>query len=157
MQLYESRLRVIASTGLERHLLLFDRLTADNMSDDDTDRPAYHLPRTYRIIESRWQSLVLKTFLRGLDALYRQGVWDRSRPRVRFAGASPRVRIPQEGGPEADGCPAAGLWRNCYDEGWLRSLDADQRDVLAIIEEDYDFSLRREFQVDGEGSAGQVV
>ncbi|KAJ8454816.1 hypothetical protein ONZ51_g12806 [Trametes cubensis] len=145
-ELYDSRLRVVALTGLERHMLLFTRLSPDNMSDDETDRPPFHRPRTYRIIESRWQSLALKTFLRGLDALYRQG-WDRSRPRVRFAGAPPRVRIPQEGGPEADGLAPTGLWRNCYDKDWLRTLDADQRNTLEVIDDDYDFSLRREVPV----------
>ncbi|KAJ8457610.1 hypothetical protein ONZ51_g11431 [Trametes cubensis] len=144
-ELFNARLRVVAQTGLERHTLLFDRLTADNMSDDETDQPAYHWPTTYRIVESKWQSQELKTFLRGLDALYRQG-WARSRTRVRLSnsnldGAKPRIRIPQEGGPEADGVPPIGLWRNCYDEGWLRGLAAEQRNALDIVEEDYEFSL----------------
>ncbi|KAH9889313.1 hypothetical protein C8Q73DRAFT_653898, partial [Cubamyces lactineus] len=142
-QLFDTRLRVATSAGLDRHAVLFDRLSPDNMSDDETDRPRNHWPRTYRIIESRWQSLELKTFLRGLDALYRQG-WERSRPRVRFAGAAPRIRIPQENGPKVDGLAPPGLWRNCYNEEWLRGLDADRRNALSIVEEEYDFSLRRE-------------
>ncbi|KAI0827482.1 hypothetical protein BC628DRAFT_1318447 [Trametes gibbosa] len=126
LQLYDARLSVIFSMGLSRHSVLFDKLSPRNMSGDETDGTTRKLPMAYRIIESRWQSDVFKTFMRALDAMYRQD-WE-------LPGGNER---------------ATGLWRNCYSEDWLCSLAPYQRRALNIIDASYDFDLAAIFD-DGE-------
>ncbi|KAI0368827.1 hypothetical protein BV20DRAFT_947330 [Pilatotrama ljubarskyi] len=151
--------------GLERHAILFDRLEPQNMSGDETDGSRRKLPMAYRIIESRWQSDALKTFMRTLDAMYR-GAWAKPGPGQRATGGNaPRTRVVRPGGPAEDGHAPVGLWRNCYDRDWLRGLQPYQRRALKIINADYDFDLTPEVDVDedddmdgsdGGESAGEV-
>ncbi|KAI0646433.1 hypothetical protein C8Q79DRAFT_926398 [Trametes meyenii] len=142
--LFDARLAVITEMGLERHMALFDRLLAQNMSGDETDGPQRKLPMIYRIIESRWQSAALKTFLRALDAMYR-AAWVTPQPGQRATGGNaPRTRVVRSGGPIEEGYAPAGLWRNCYDQEWLRSLQPYQRRALKVMNADYEFDLTPE-------------
>lgn len=136
-QLFHARLRTVESVGLQQHAALFDRLNPQNMSGDEQDGQVF--PLRYRIIESRWQSSQLKTFLRELDAIHLK---DRGLSEsVHLSGQLPRVRVVAEDSPVEDGYPAVGLWRNCYDSDWLQALQRSQRDTLGVIDEDYDFAL----------------
>ncbi len=102
----------------------------------------------YRIIESRWQSLVFKIFLRALDAKYR-AAWEKPKPGKRAVGGNPpRTRISRADGRSEDGYAPPGLWRNCYDSDWLRSLEPYQRRALRIVNSDYDFDLTPELDED---------
>lgn len=111
-----------------------------HMSGDETDGLEKTHPPTFRIVEARWQSLAFKLFLRLLDALYRENwatpVGDRA-----TSGNPPRVRIEQEDGRSKDSLAPIGLWRNCYDPAWLKSLRPHVRASLKIIDADYDFTL----------------
>ncbi|KAJ8457003.1 hypothetical protein ONZ51_g11788 [Trametes cubensis] len=142
--LFNARLTVILEMGLGRHLILFDRLLPQNMSGDETDGPRRVLPMTYRVVESRWQSVALKSFLRALDAMYRED-WERPRHGQRAKGGNPpRTRLIRAGGPVEDGYAPVGLWRNCYDSEWLKNLPSYQRRALKIINADYDFDVTPE-------------
>lgn len=144
----EARLAVVLEQGLSRHALLFDRLLPQNMSGDETDGPKRQLPMVYRVVESRWQSDVLKTFMRTLDVMYRTA-WSQSTPGQRATrGNPPRTRIVRAGGRVEDGYPPAGLWRNCYDQQWLRGLQPYQRRALNIIQANYDFDITPELNKD---------
>ncbi|KAH9846926.1 hypothetical protein C2E23DRAFT_742842 [Lenzites betulinus] len=148
MKLFDTRLSVILERGLARHSLLFDRLLPQNMSGDETDGETRALPMVYRIVESRWQSIELKTFLRALDAKYRHG-WEKPRPGQRATGGNPpRTRVLREGSRVEDGYAPAGLWRNCYDPDWLRGLEPYQRRALKIIGANYDFDMTPHFAED---------
>ncbi|KAH9854807.1 hypothetical protein C2E23DRAFT_698627, partial [Lenzites betulinus] len=126
-QLFDARLSIIMDTGLDRHLSLFERLSPCNMSGDETDGARRKLPMAYRIVESRWQSDALKTFMRALDAIYR--------------GNPPRTRISRPEGRVEDGYAPRGLWRNCYNEEWLQELAPYHLRALAIENDEYDFDL----------------
>ena len=132
--------------GLKRHLILVDRLLPQNMSADETDDSSSRAPKVYRIVECKWQSVLLKMFLRALDDLYREHCATRPHggnpPRMRVESASTRVE---------EGHAPEGLWRNCYDAAWLNSLPEYRRRALKIVDEDYDFGLTQEFDDHQEG------
>ncbi|KAL1938668.1 hypothetical protein VTO73DRAFT_11483 [Trametes versicolor] len=136
-RLFSNRLRVVELAGLQHHARLFERMNANNMSGDEWDEESF--PKIYRVVESRWQSNQLKTFLRALDGIYRNN-WENSGGH-RLPGLPPRARGVNEGGPVEHGYPPIGLWRNCYDLVWLQGLQPAERDALSVIDEDYDFSL----------------
>ncbi|KAI0688934.1 hypothetical protein C8Q76DRAFT_598459, partial [Earliella scabrosa] len=130
---------------LARHKILFDMLAGRHMSGDEAvvkgvedDRQQH--PRSYHIVEAAWQSDEFKAFVRMLDEWHIEDwqlkVGDRlqggNTPRVRIALAKPRV---------INSPAPTGLWRNCYNPGWLRSLKEHVREQLQIIDEDYDFTL----------------
>ncbi|KAI0654539.1 hypothetical protein C8Q70DRAFT_925541 [Cubamyces menziesii] len=130
--------------GLERHSVLFDKLSPQNMSGDETDGPSRKLPMAYRIIEASWQSDALKTFFRALDVKYRRD-WEKPKGLQRAKGGNaPRTRITRADGRIEVGYAPCGLWRNCYNEEWLRSLASYQKRALQIVNSDYDFDLTTE-------------
>ena len=127
--------------GLLRHAALLNKLRPCHMSGDEatvetgagdsgTSGQAYH------IIEAAWQSQEFKTCMRDLD------VWNirdfdangssGSRPRRRVALLEPHI---------VDSSAPVGLWRNCYNPSWLKTLDKPRRRLLRIIDEDFDFTL----------------
>ncbi len=110
------------------------------MSGDETDGPEKVHPGTFRIVEARWQSLELKTFLRLLDVLYRLD-WAKPIGIRATAGNQPRVRVERPDGRSEDGVAPIGLWQNCYDVAWLESLRPHVRRSLNIIESDYQFDI----------------
>ncbi|KAI0373845.1 hypothetical protein BV20DRAFT_977504 [Pilatotrama ljubarskyi] len=137
---FVARVGTLEELGLERHRVLFNRLTIGGMSGDEAEENLEpYTPRRYRIIRSRWQSHALRTFLRQLDALHFV-TWQRPNART-LRWAHPRLRFePQE--PDFVDSPApVGLWRNCYDANWLADLTPGQRCSLEIIEEEYVFDL----------------
>ena len=107
--------------------------------ESSTDNRQAH-PRVFFIVEAAWQSEPFKRFVRTLDEWniedWRQKVGDilpgGNSPRRRVALATPRV---------VNSPAPIGLWRNCYDPGWLKKLKGHVRERLQIIDEDYDFSL----------------
>ncbi|KAH9831927.1 uncharacterized protein C8Q71DRAFT_714643, partial [Rhodofomes roseus] len=125
---------------LTRHAVLFKKLRPIHMSGDETDGPVKLHPGAYRIVDARWQSLELKTFLRALDAMYRED-WAMPVGARATSGNPPRHRTEQDARTE-EGIAPVGMWRNCYDEGWLNSLKAHVLDSLRVIDEDYDFNLK---------------
>lgn len=110
------------------------------MSGDETDGDVKVHPPAYRIVEPRWQSLQLKTFLRALDTMYRER-WAEPPVGRATSGNAPRLRIETNARTE-EGVAPIGLWRNCYDARWLGSLKAHVLRSLQVQEEDYDFSLK---------------
>ncbi|KAI0655860.1 hypothetical protein C8Q70DRAFT_896200, partial [Cubamyces menziesii] len=140
-QLFDARVSVVFYMGLERHSVLFERLSPQNMSGDETDGPQRKLPMAYRIVEARWQSDALKTFFRALDAKYRRD-WEKPKGLQRAKGGNPpRTRIARVNGRVEDGYAPRGLWRNCYNADWLRQLASYQRRALQVVDADYDFDL----------------
>ncbi|TFK83037.1 hypothetical protein K466DRAFT_499232, partial [Polyporus arcularius HHB13444] len=133
------RVCVIVEFGLNEHKILFVKLRPIHMSGDETDGPVKTHPPTFRIVEARWQSLELKTFLRALDALYRE-TWAKPVGQRATSGNPPRHRVEKAGRSE-EGVAPVGLWRNCYDDTWLRSLRPHVRASLNIIDSDYKFTL----------------
>ncbi|KAL1941491.1 hypothetical protein VTO73DRAFT_6930 [Trametes versicolor] len=136
----DSRVTVILEYKLTQHNRLFCILRPIHMSGDETDGDEKTHPPTFCIVEARWQSLAFKLFLRMLDALYRelwaQPIGDRATP-----GNPPRIRVERADPRVEDGVAPIGLWRNCYDSDWLKSLRPHVRESLNIIDKDYDFTL----------------
>ncbi|KAJ2986320.1 hypothetical protein NUW54_g9814 [Trametes sanguinea] len=69
---YRDRRFVIIYYGQTRHKALFERMSAVNMSEDETDGESVEHPPVYRIVIAEWQSEELRQFLWTLDALYRE-------------------------------------------------------------------------------------
>lgn len=139
-QIHGSRVYVIFTFKLNQHKRLFSMLRPIHMSGDETDGEEKTHPPTFCIVEARWQSLALKIFFRTLDALYREcwanPIGDRATP-----GNPPRVRLERPDARIEDGVAPIGLWRNCYDPAWLKSLRPHVRASLRIVDADYDFVL----------------
>ncbi|KAI0672559.1 hypothetical protein C8Q78DRAFT_952174, partial [Trametes maxima] len=74
----------------------------------------------FYILEQDWPSAIYKNFMRAIDAMAANDADSKS-----AVGA----RAPP------------GLWRNCYDSKWLRTLKDHERRALRIVDEDYDFSI----------------
>ena len=126
---------------LTRHTALLEMLTPAHMSGDETDGEEKTHPRRFRIINAAWQSIAMKTFLRLLDRLYRED-WKRPLSGQRaISGNEPRFRYESHESRCTDSQAPVGLWKNCYDDGWLSRLKSPHLDELCIIEEDYDFGL----------------
>ncbi|EIW65127.1 uncharacterized protein TRAVEDRAFT_108669 [Trametes versicolor FP-101664 SS1] len=141
-QSYRDRRFVVLYLGEGRHKVLFERLSAANMSEDETDGDAVEHPPVYRIVIAEWQSEEFKLFLWALDALYR--IHWKAPPASRCkSGNPPRTRVLREGAgcKTIPGTAAPGLWRNCYNPEWLRKLKAHDLAELDIQEGIYDFSL----------------
>ncbi|OJT09097.1 hypothetical protein TRAPUB_7 [Trametes pubescens] len=138
--LKDSRVSIILEMKLYWHKRLFSMLRPVHMSGDETDGSDKTHPPTFLIVNARWQSLLFRLFLRTLDALYRESwatpVGDRA-----TSGNPPRVRIEREDCRSEDSLAPIGLWRNCYDQDWLKSLRPHVRASLKIIDADYDFKL----------------
>ena len=130
----------LAHHNLGEHVALFKRLRPCHMSGDETDGDVKVHPPTYRIVETRWQSLELKTFLRALDTMYREK-WAAPPIGRATSGNAPRFRI-EAGSRIEDGVAPIGLWRNCYDKAWLASLKPHVLQSLKVRDEDYNFSLK---------------
>ncbi|KAI0711694.1 hypothetical protein C8Q76DRAFT_623107, partial [Earliella scabrosa] len=126
--------------GMQRHAQLFNRLTAANMSDDETDGPAVKHPPVYRIILAEWQSEELRTFLWTLDRMWRE-YWERPYSRRRKSGNIPRQRVLRPNSRTEHGIAPRGLWKNCYNPAWLDKLRPYERRQLKIIEREYDFTI----------------
>ncbi|KAI0356401.1 hypothetical protein OH77DRAFT_1401301, partial [Trametes cingulata] len=140
-QLYRSRRFILLDVPqLSQHAVLFDRMSAVNMSGDETDGPEVQHPPVYRIIIAEWQSLELRTFLWILDLWYLEH-WAHPPNARRTGGNPPRTRVANQHCRTVRGVAAVGLWRNCYNQEWLNAVPAWQRDMLEIIDEDYDFGL----------------
>ncbi len=58
-----------------------------------------------------------------------------------MSGNQLRVRLERTDGRTEDGVAPIGLWRNCYDSSWLKSLRPHVRKSLNAIKSDYRFTL----------------
>ncbi len=131
--------------SLTRMATLFDKMKPCHMSGDeaeidadDNDRQMH--PRVFYIVDAFWQSKEFKTGVRVLDGWnvedWRQCVGDTlpggNAPRRRIGLAEPRV---------VNSKAPKGLWKNCYNKKWLRTLKPHVRRKLRIINADFDFSL----------------
>ncbi|KAI0654541.1 hypothetical protein C8Q70DRAFT_1058314 [Cubamyces menziesii] len=105
------------------------------MSGDETDGPWQE--SKYRIVESRWQSDDFKAFMRSLDAKYQNDEAAHSGTNCNTL----RTRIARAGDHVEDGYAPRGLWRNCYNQDWLRELPMSKRRGLRVVNADYDFDL----------------
>ncbi|KAJ3014052.1 hypothetical protein NUW54_g1405 [Trametes sanguinea] len=85
------RFVVIRFSSLSRHRILFDRLSANNMSGDETDGEKVEHAPVYRIILAEWQSDDLRAFLWALDAMYIK-YWEKPPESRRTKGNAPRTR-----------------------------------------------------------------
>ncbi|RPD74277.1 hypothetical protein L226DRAFT_463960, partial [Lentinus tigrinus ALCF2SS1-7] len=139
-QLHQARLFVIIHMGYIRHTVLFSLLAAANMSGDETDGAEVTHPPVYRIIIAYWQSTDLRNFLWALDAKYLLH-WEKPENKRRTGGNPPRVRHMRDECRTIGGVAPVGLWRNCYNEEWLASLDDYEIENLEIQEGNYDFTL----------------
>ncbi|KAI9056716.1 hypothetical protein FKP32DRAFT_1585322, partial [Trametes sanguinea] len=140
-QSYRDRRFVIIYLGYTRHRVLFERMSAASMSEDETDGEAVQHPPVYRIIVAPWQSAELKTFLWALDALYRD-YWKKPPGTRRKSGNPPRTRVLRDApGTTSTSLAPAGLWENCYAPQWLAKLKPWEREALDIQEGRYDFTL----------------
>ncbi|KAI0350457.1 hypothetical protein OH77DRAFT_1068694 [Trametes cingulata] len=128
------------------------RFRPAHMSGDETDGDEKSHPPVFRIVEARWQSLELKSFLRCLDRLYREH-WAAPIGERATSGNPPRDRREHPDARVEDGVAPTGLCRNCYDRSWLESLKPHVRDSLHMINSDYDFSLPPAMLDKGKGRA----
>lgn len=113
------------------------------MSDDE---PVMHgksqrWPALFTTIRPAWRSKELGDYLHSLDDLYRED-WAQPIGKRATAGNPPRTRIDEDSEVKVRHGPVpVGLWRNCYDAGWLN----EQRDHviarLRIIDSDFDFTV----------------
>ncbi|TFK81047.1 hypothetical protein K466DRAFT_502838, partial [Polyporus arcularius HHB13444] len=134
------RMFVIIHMNYNRHSILFSKMTAANMSGDETDGPEVTHPPVYRIIIADWQSLELRTFLWTLDAKY-LAYWAKPPTRRRTGGNPARHRVKRDNSKTISGVAPIGLWRNCYNDDWLDTLQDWEIELLEIVDEDYDFTL----------------
>ncbi len=88
-----------------------------------------------------WQSRDYKDFMHGLDKIWKMN-------RRSKGGNLPRKRIELADPTWVDSEAPPGLWRNCYDDEWLRKQPHQKRIELRIINEEYDFSLDPRVQDD---------
>ncbi|KAI0362976.1 hypothetical protein BV20DRAFT_1071321, partial [Pilatotrama ljubarskyi] len=139
-QSYRDRRFVIIYLGQAQHKALFERMSAANMSEDETDGDTVEHPPVYRIVIAEWQSEELRLFLWTLDTLYR-AYWKKPPGSRRKAGNPPRTRLLRAGCKTVPGVAPAGLWENCYNPAWLSKLAPWEREALDIQEGNYDFSL----------------
>ncbi|PIL35031.1 hypothetical protein GSI_02818 [Ganoderma sinense ZZ0214-1] len=143
--LYKWRLEILVKLRLDHHLVLFDDIEAAHLSSDEPafgtdDRQSQF--KLYYIIEAAWQSQDFKKFVWALDQWYLYY----ARPKVGMkqrGGNLPRVReaLPKGKARVVDSIAPRGLWRNCYDEDWLKNLKVSEREDLNMRDEDYDFTL----------------
>ncbi len=119
--------------------MLFARLTASNMSEDESDGPRKAAPRKFRIIVAEWQSNELRELLWELDRQYRAD-WDKTPKTKRRPGNTPRDRKLKPDSRSEPGVAPQELWRNCYNPEWLSKLTRYDRKSLRVIDSDYDFS-----------------
>ncbi|KAJ3006967.1 hypothetical protein NUW54_g3733 [Trametes sanguinea] len=134
------RFVVIRFSSLSRHRILFDRLSANNMSGDETDGEKVEHAPVYRIILAEWQSDDLRAFLWALDAMYIK-YWEKPPESRRTKGNAPRTRVLRGDSRTVPGTAPMGLWRNCYNAAWLAKKKEWEVEALQIIDEDYDFTL----------------
>lgn len=139
-QIRDNRVFVILTYKLNQHKRLFSMLRPIHMSGDETDGEEKTHPPTFRIVLARWQSLAFRLFLWALDVLYRE-CWAHPTGDRATSGNPPRIRVEREDAKSEDSLAPIGLWRNCYDQEWLKSLRPHVRASLKIIDKDYDFSL----------------
>ncbi len=143
-QTYKVRVKVIDNHNFINHVELFEMLQPCHMSGDEAvvaeedDRQL--LPHVFHIVEAAWQSKEFKVFVRTLDD------WNIEDQRQKTGesqsgGNCPRRRIEKADPSVVNSRAPIGLWRNCYDEEWLRSLKPHVRERLNIIPDDYNFSL----------------
>ncbi len=92
--------------------------------------------RVYHITEALWQSRSYKTFMRGIDSLR-----NAKRTKDKTGGNSPRLRVELREPRTVNSKAPKGLWRNCYDENWLKNLPPHEYNVLEIIDDLYEFNL----------------
>ncbi|KAI0827484.1 hypothetical protein BC628DRAFT_1338432 [Trametes gibbosa] len=136
--LFEARRSTVVNSGLAQHTALFDKLSPQNMTRDDSD-DARSIPLTgHRITESHWQSDVFKAFMRELDCMYREDRAGGDRPRAKNPS---RTEISVGRGHKKIGYAPRRLWRNCYNAEWVRGLTSHEKRKLHIVDADYDFNL----------------
>ncbi|CDO75079.1 hypothetical protein BN946_scf185010.g4 [Trametes cinnabarina] len=139
--LYRSRrFAIIRWRDLGRHSILFDKLSANNMSGDETDGEKVKHSPVYRIILAEWQSPELRAFLWAIDARYIAN-WEEPTGSRRSKGNAPRKRVLRPESRAEPGVAPRGLWRNCYNEEWLNKKQEWEIEALVIIPEDYDFTI----------------
>ncbi|KAI0323122.1 hypothetical protein GY45DRAFT_1212616, partial [Cubamyces sp. BRFM 1775] len=142
LQSFVTREAVLVDNGWDRHLKLFSLLKAEDMSGDETDRDQngkkIH-PPSFTVEELRWPSDQYKTFMCKLDES-RYDSWKSPTVGGGYRGGNgPRTR--RRRGKFVDTPAPKGLYRNCYDQAWLRKLKQPHLRALHVIDEDYDFSL----------------
>lgn len=130
---------------LDHHLILFANLDPAHLSSDEpafgtNDKQAQF--KLYYIIEAAWQSPAFKKFVCALDQWYLY----HSRPKVGMkqrGGNLPHIReeLPKGKACVIDSIAPCRLWRNCYDEDWVKNLKVSEREDLNMIDDDYDFML----------------
>lgn len=140
LQLWQSRLYVVANLGESRHSALLHMMVACNMSGDETD-PDTPLPKVWRIIIAHWQSVELRNLLWSLDAKYIAWAQPSNKEQKRNGGNPTRIRVVRETSSTVSGVAPPGLWHNCYNSAWLESLPDWEVEQLDIVKEDYPFVL----------------
>ncbi|KAI9057522.1 hypothetical protein FKP32DRAFT_1583544 [Trametes sanguinea] len=126
---------------MTRHRALFDRLSANNMSGDETDGDQVVHSPVYRIIIAEWQSEAFRRFLWAIDAKYID-YWKSPPDSRRSKGNPPRKRVLRPHSRTVPGTAPMGLWRNCYNDAWLAKKQEWEIEALEIIDEDYNFVLQ---------------
>jgi hypothetical protein len=127
LQLYNRRREACnVSPDLRRFVPLWDTLSFEAMSGDETDHAGRSDPR-YAITRLPWRSTAVECFLRTFDKLHlvtRFTVTGRAR-----RGAFPHHRISSKR-VENHWKPVAGLPINFYDQAWLETIDDYERQDL---------------------------
>ncbi|KAI0650184.1 hypothetical protein C8Q79DRAFT_901495 [Trametes meyenii] len=131
---------VLVIFELPKHAMLLRRMGPVHMSDDETDGDEVKHQAKYRIVISEWQSEALRNFLWTLDRLWREH-WAKPTHQWRTPGNMPRLRRLRPDSKTKPGEAPPGLWRNCYDIEWLKTLKPFEREQLDVLDADYDFSI----------------
>lgn len=142
---------------LQRHEGLMKALTSQGASSDESESDTepsvrrQRKPKAFRRIAPRWRSEDLRDFMWYLD----ECVDDDRKPPIGCRsrnGAQPRQRFFTNGVVKEDATARPGLNINCYDKTWLDSLSPKKYKDLYIIEEPYDFGLKKHGKKKGEST-----
>ncbi|PIL24700.1 hypothetical protein GSI_12586 [Ganoderma sinense ZZ0214-1] len=122
------------------HVQMWLLLEPGNMDGDEPEGgQKKKFPVVFNILRPKWASQELCNYWWSLDAEYRTHYGNPTHERA-TRGNPPRDRVLPENSVE-DGVVPFGLWRNCYDQEWLESLQPHLRQELEIIAEDFDFKF----------------
>ncbi|KAI0742330.1 hypothetical protein C8Q80DRAFT_1107940 [Daedaleopsis nitida] len=148
IQLHDWCVGVVVERGYQEHFELIGKLSPVNHSDDDSEcelegKQLRSRHKRFRIIRCEWMSDALRNFLRFLYEAHMTD-WETSPEKRQAGGSNPRDRYERVPPDSTVGVPAVGLWQNCYNPAWLKTLQRHEVRQLHIIKKNYCFKINDE-------------